>query len=187
MGELLNGNLHRRASEIGKGFGCRPGASGGPDTRAGVIGRLLLCWRVAELRRESVAVSVTMSGPFAGITPIRAMLFLTPHRRSRPRVADSQIKSLVIAPSRGAIESADRSLHNYFEQFTCLYADRICFDANPPYSGSNVGQRAIQRHWENGPSRTRRSLDSQSGGRWTWKGARNCRRAFDPLMTDGLR
>ena len=46
------------------------------------------------------------------------------------------------------------------------------------YSGSNVGQRAIQRHWENGPSRTRRSIGSQSGSRWTWKSARNCWRAF---------
>src|SRR5215469_17888364 len=34
------------------------------------------------------------------------------------RVADSQIKSLMTPPFRGAIESADRSLHNYFEQFT---------------------------------------------------------------------
>ena len=66
-------------------------------------------------------------------------------------VADSQTKSLMTAPPRGAIESADRSLYNYFEQFTCLCADGICFDATPLYSGSNVGQRAIQRHWENGP------------------------------------
>src|SRR5882724_3623743 len=93
-------------------------------------------------------------------------------------IADSQIKSLMTAPPRGSIESADRSLHNYFEQFTWLYANRICFDANPLYSGSNVGQRAIQRHWENGPSRTRQSIGSQSGGRGTWKSARNCWREF---------
>ena len=93
-------------------------------------------------------------------------------------VADSPTRSLMTAPPRGAIESADRSLHNYFEQFTCLCADGICFDANPLYSGSNVGQRAIQRHWENDPSRTCRSIGSQPGGRWTWKSARNCWRAF---------
>src|SRR5215831_3604267 len=81
-------------------------------------------------------------------------------------VADSQTKSLMTAPPRGAIESVDRSLYNYFEPFTRLCADGICFDANPLYSGSNVGQRAIQRHWENGPSRTCRSIGSQRGGRW---------------------
>ena len=70
------------------------------------------------------------------------------------------------------------SLHNYFGKFTWLCADRICFDANPFYSGSDVGKRAIQRHGENGASRTRQSIGSRSGGRWTWKSARDCRRAF---------
>jgi hypothetical protein len=65
-------------------------------------------------------------------------------------------------------------LHDYCEQFTWLCNNRICFDATPLYSGSKVGQQAIQRHWENGPSRTRRSIGSQSGGRWTWKSAHNC-------------
>src|SRR5215831_20566673 len=105
-------------------------------------------------------------------------------------VADSQTKSLMTAPPRGAIESVDRSLYSYFEPFTCLCADGICFDANPLYSGSNVGQRAIQRHWENGPSRTRRSIGSQPGGRWT----EECSQLLagicsvdDPPMANGLR
>jgi hypothetical protein len=35
------------------------------------------------------------------------------------------------------------SLHNYCEKFTWLCANRICWDANPFYSGSDVGERAI--------------------------------------------
>jgi hypothetical protein len=88
-------------------------------------------------------------------------------------VADSQTKSLMTAPPRGAVESADRSLYNCFEQFHMSCANGICFNANPLYSGSNVGQRAFQRLWENDPSRTCRSIGSQPGGRWTWKSARN--------------
>ena len=34
--ELFSGHLPRRVSAIGKGFGCRPGASGIPGKRAGV-------------------------------------------------------------------------------------------------------------------------------------------------------
>jgi hypothetical protein len=71
-------------------------------------------------------------------------------------IADSQIKIVMAGPPRGAIESADRSLHNYFEQLAWLYAIEIRSDATPLYSRSNMGQRAIQRHWKNDSSRTPR-------------------------------
>src|SRR5215831_12585370 len=35
-------------------------------------------------------------------------------------IADSEIEPLMTAPPRGAVESADRCLHNCFEQFTWL-------------------------------------------------------------------
>jgi hypothetical protein len=128
-----------------------------------------------------------MSGPFAVITPIRAMLFLTPRRRSRPRIADSQIKSLGIAPSRGAIESADRSLHNYFEQFTCLCADGFALMPTPSI---------LVATWDNGlfsvtgkmvhqelADQSIRSLVADGRGRVLAIVGGH----FDPLMTNGLR
>jgi len=56
-------------------------------------------------------------------------------------IADSEIEPLMTAPPRGAIESADRYLHNCFEQFTWLCAVRANA-ADPQPAGQSSRQLA---------------------------------------------